>query len=561
MAKFGQGLIASLTRPSYLDSLGKTGMMIGQMPGQAMENRRERELMEQFANADPRQQAQLLKTKAIQSKDFGLLTQATKMETQLNQQETKFQGNNLLERLGNPQTTQVQADAIQQQLLADYRRAGMDDTQLRKAIGIANNKRLTGNAAERESIVNAHRVRAGEMVKAGNSYQDFAAIAGPNFQYLWDEAVDAQANKNQNDLKAEGQENITLIKGLMADETDPVKLAKLQQKLEDEAKRTGNFGPDIIGIDTRLMRAREEAAWKQTSNDETRRGQLQDKQAVSIARDMLNKDLIDIPEASYPDIQFDDILRSKINAEFIRQKDVKDKMAKARSERELPSEYVTKIKNIIKDRPEEFATGTALKVAYDVVIDKPNPKHPNYVKYVEQIMSAVNAHEKMQRNAQLSEDNLKTTVNKMIEQYVQMNKDHTWTFGKPDTLHELLTNTEEEYDGARQKFINNAVLYLKKMGGATNVTWRQLADNSMTGLTEYLSDEAYQRRQEDYGMLNRRAEELTSPEVAIKAIKAANTNMTDEEAKEAYEKYVASNRNRLVAPRSRAYVNVGSFNP
>lgn len=505
MAKFGQGFLTSLTRPSYLDSLGKTGMMIGQMPGQVMKDRRERELMEQFANADPYDQAQILKTKAIQNKDYGLLTQAQQMETNWKQNNTKFASNQLLTLLENPKTTDAQAQAIKSQLVQDASLAGLDPARVKQAIAAADKKRVTGVAVAEQTRVNAATVRAGQMVAAGQTREAFDETY-PDLGYVWDEAQQQKSDKDYTEVQAGGMRGINAMKGLIAKETDSERILAIQKNLEETARRTGNFGPDIVGLGDQRIRQLEQARIDAADRQQTEIEERRENMVTGLVNGMFESGLSVVPkyvtDSQGNSVPIPEDIRSDVTERYNSEKKERDALEEARQQGILPSNYIDIVNNIMENNPEFIENAPKFDASLQILKNNkpPEGQEPSkiYKNAAEYVAKTVNAYQKQQRITNLKEPVIRRRVEKMMGEYVaNVSTGAPSDWGGADLVYTILT--DPDYADEKELLTKNMIIEIQQAQGG-KIPWRELVDRASDGeprLQRLMGGEQKQRAAEN----------------------------------------------------------------
>lgn len=83
MARFGQGFINALTRPSYAPGLFETASALGSAPRRAAEEREREEMMKRLMSGSPMDQAQLLQQEGIRTNNIDLIVKGRQAQAAL----------------------------------------------------------------------------------------------------------------------------------------------------------------------------------------------------------------------------------------------------------------------------------------------------------------------------------------------------------------------------------------------------------------------------------------------------------------------------------------------
>ena len=522
MAKFGQGFLTSLTRPSYLDRLGTTGMMIGQMPGQVMKQRRDRQFMEEYAAGSPVQRAEMLKQKAMKEGNISLFEQGTKMGQAAMADGAKMGVNALITQIGNPQTSDELAKQSTQTALQLIRDNNLDEASYMREILAADKRRtsaVTNGITERDQ---AAATQAQFMIQSGRSKEEYLQQF-PERGHIWDNTeMSINERRNQYEdadaarIKQQGLASIDIIKGKMQTEQDPARLRQLEDAMVSVAKQTGIAETSsYIGMAEQIEQARIDARIEAEDKRYKLQEREQEKFVTSQVEQMLKTGISRVPEYITQEdgtsVPIPEEIRVQIAKKYKEDEEALRVLREAELEGTLPSDYLKVANQMITENPDYVKNIPAfeqqLKFIQDNKPEEGTLPSRQYINAAKSVATAINGYKAMLRKQGLTEDQLKRRVQKQISDYLGMFEAPTDYFGS-DYVYTLLS--DPEYAEERELLENNMVQELKA-AGAGNIPFRQLVDAAIKGtrLEGLVDDEAAQRTREDE-ILKQREEERSA---------------------------------------------------
>lgn len=316
-------------------------------------------------------------------------------------------------------------------------------------------------------------------------------------------------------LSQAGKQSIDVIQSQLLAETDPARMKQLEDAMVQTAQQTGNVSSQYRGSASKLLSARDEAAWKATKRNNEQRALVEGNTVDFVVAQMLARGDTEIPKTVKTpngEVPIPENLTDEIQKQFVESKKAADAFQAAIEGASLPEAYV----NYINSNPQLLEDNAALN-AQIKIIEETNGKGSSVrrTNAINALKSLVDTEQAETRANKKSAAALEMDVNALVESIITSeNRTYFW---EGDTMQDFLSGggSEEEI----QAFREQAVQTLKQN---PNATIQEVIDGGMTGMRRKIPAQKRQKARDE------NAQSQANRIAAIEqSVKKANPDLSD----------------------------------
>jgi len=320
-------------------------------------------------------------------------------------------------------------------------------------------------------------------------------------------------------LSQAGKQSIDTIQSQLLAETDPERMKQLEDAMVSVAQQTGNTAAQYRGSASKVLEARDKAAWETTKRNNEKTALVEGRMVDLAVSQMIKNGASDVPKTMITpngEVAVPENLRDDIQKEFVARKKTDEEFKAALEGDPLPESYI----NFINENPELLEDNAQLQAAVKT-IEATNGKGSSVARTnaIKVLTTLVDNEQKTTRENKRSDKALEMDVNSLVEQIVTSEDRTYWWEG--DSMRDFLDGggTEEEIKTFREQ----AVQTLKEN---PNASPQEVIDSGMTGMRRKIPAQSKQEAREE--KTRSQAERISAIEASVKQ---ANPNLTDAQVK------------------------------
>jgi len=167
-------------------------------------------------------------------------------------------------------------------------------------------------------------------------------------------------------LSQAGKQSIDTIQGQLLAETDPERMKQLEDAMVSVAQQTGNTAAQYRGSASKVLEARDKAAWETTKRNNERTALAEGRMVDLAVSQMIKNGASDVPKTMITpngEVAVPENLRDDIQKEFVARKKADEDFKAAVEGELLPESYI----NFINNNPDDmitFDTSSSADVQY-----------------------------------------------------------------------------------------------------------------------------------------------------------------------------------------------------